>query len=568
CAHVHDDDAIGRGEAPVGERAIELGAGGLGNGHLDAVAVPVGRRRQGRVDGGQQIPLIDDRMPRPVRAGAVHDVGVHPGASGDIVAHPLRRAARPGEQCAARAAVQVDRQVDALAAQPPRQLEIVADAAPAAAVGRDQDLRQMGIGRHDRRGVRLDEIQEAGVGETAPQGPDDGRREDDVANQPEADEQDRHASVFDCRLVDEHHGNVVLDRIHPAARVALQARFVVDGADGRLADRADEDLEQGGVDGHGEDYSSSAGARRSGESVPESSPGPGSMYTALLAVALTLQAPSTDAPPPAPEATVAEAYHLFIEAQAFEARSDLGAAEERYQRALALVPHAPGVRVGLAGVYARLGNLARAREEAERALALAPAHRGAHRLLGLITAWSIDDSQPDAAERARVAIEHLERSRGPGLPDPTVQLTLGEMYLRAGDHDRSIAILEQFLLDRPGYLQAVMLLVQAYREAGRTDAADALVRSFRGETSVSVAGRLRSIEELERRGQWEAAAEGWARLLDEQPDPSYRLRYAAALVNGGRLDEGRDELQRLADEAPDDIRPWFLLAQIEQRAGR
>lgn len=292
------------------------------------------------------------------------------------------------------------------------------------------------------------------------------------------------------------------------------------------------------------------------------------MYTALLAVALTLQAPSTDAPPPAPEATVAEAYHLFIEAQAFEARSDLGAAEERYQRALALVPHAPGVRVGLAGVYARQGNLARAREEAERALALAPAHRGAHRLLGLITAWSIDDSQPDAAERARVAIEHLERSRGPGLPDPTVQLTLGEMYLRAGDHDRSIAILEQFLLDRPGYLQAVMLLVQAYREAGRTDAADALVRSFRGETSVSVAGRLRSIEELERRGQWEAAAEGWARLLDEQPDPSYRLRYAAALVNGGRLDEGRDELQRLADEAPDDIRPWFLLAQIEQRAGR
>src|SRR5690606_34808362 len=110
-------------------------------------------------------------------------------------------------------------------------------------------------------------------------------------------------------------------------------------------------------------------------------------------------------------------------------------------------------------------------------------------------------------------------SRGSGLPDPTVQLTLGEMYVRAADYERAIAILQQFLLDRPGYPQAVMLLVQAYRSSGQPEAAEALIDSFRGSAANSLAGRVRGIEGLERQGLWAEAAEAWQQLAEEESDP-------------------------------------------------
>lgn len=292
------------------------------------------------------------------------------------------------------------------------------------------------------------------------------------------------------------------------------------------------------------------------------------MYMVLLAVALTSQAPSA-APSSGEAGTIAEAYYLFLEGQRLEEGSDLGGAADRYRQALVLVPRAAGIHAELAGVYAQQGDLARAQAEAETALTIAPDHRPAHRLLGLIAASSIDDAAPDeAAATVRRAITHLEQARGAGLPDPTVVLTLGEMYVRAADYARAIPILQGFLLDRPGYPQAVMLLVQAYRASGQTEAAEELVRSFRGTPASTLAGRLRGIEGLERRGLWAEAAEAWGQLVEEQDDPNYRLRHAAALVNSGQIDAGREQLDALTAEVPDDIRPWYLLAQVEMRAGR
>jgi hypothetical protein len=50
------------------------------------------------------------------------------------------------------------------------------------------------------------------------------------------------------RLVDEHDGNVVLDRIHPVALGALEPGAVVHEADRLQAFRADENLEQCRID--------------------------------------------------------------------------------------------------------------------------------------------------------------------------------------------------------------------------------------------------------------------------------------------------------------------------------
>lgn len=292
------------------------------------------------------------------------------------------------------------------------------------------------------------------------------------------------------------------------------------------------------------------------------------MHTALLAVALMLQSPPV--PPAGPADTVGEAYYLFLQAQALEENDDFDGAVDLYREALALVPTAAGIHAELAGVYAQQGDLTRARAEAEQALTSAPDNRMAHRLLGLIAASSLESGASGAADpRVLEAIDHLQRARNTGVADPVVTLTLGEMYLRGEQYSRAISTLQQFLLDRPGYPQAVMLLVQAYRAAGQPEQAEELINSLRDNAADSIGGRLRNLEGLEGRGQWRQAAEGWARLVDEQPEEiGYRLRYAAALVNGGRVDEGREQLLMLTRDQPDDVRAWYLLTQVEQRAGR
>ena len=199
------------------------------------------------------------------------------------------------------------------------------------------------------------------------------------------------------------------------------------------------------------------------------------MFSALL-FALLVQGV-----PPASAAQLTELYTLFVEGQALADDGDLSGAIAKYKRALDVVPTAAEIRAELAGAYAQQGDLAAAETEATRALATEPDNRSAHRLLGLIVA-----SRVGRADRGEVqtlatrAIGHLEKSNALSIRDPVVMLTLGELYLRAGNQARAIAMLEQFLVDRPGYPQAMMLLAQAYRESGRSEGRPCPDRRVRG----------------------------------------------------------------------------------------
>ena len=57
-------------------------------------------------------------------------------------------------------------------------------------------------------------------------------------------------TVLDRRLVDQHHRDVVLDRIHAVTGAALQRLAVLHQRDRRLARRAGEDFEQFSIDWH------------------------------------------------------------------------------------------------------------------------------------------------------------------------------------------------------------------------------------------------------------------------------------------------------------------------------
>jgi demethoxyubiquinone hydroxylase (CLK1/Coq7/Cat5 family) len=148
--------------------------------------------------------------------------------------------------------VQVEHQVVPGRAKPARQVEIGRQ--PPACVGSagHDHLVEVRVSRDDWRGVRFDQVGEAGARHLPPKRAKDWRREDDVADQAQADQENSHGLVFDLRLVEQHDRNVVVaDRVDATALRAFQAGTLVDRLNGHMALGAHEDIEKFGIDGHG-----------------------------------------------------------------------------------------------------------------------------------------------------------------------------------------------------------------------------------------------------------------------------------------------------------------------------
>jgi len=255
--------------------------------------------------------------------------------------------------------------------------------------------------------------------------------------------------------------------------------------------------------------------------------------TLFLTASLVLQGAAA---PGAPADALSQAYFLFIQGRALEGRGEIQAAIAAYRRAIELAPTAAAeIHAELAGLYAREGRASESVREGEAALRLEATNREAHRILGLVKATLADRPTPGMSTASIVteAIAHLEQALA-GVRDPGAELTLGRLYVRNHQSDRAIPTLTTFLREQPGYPEALSLLAEAYDEAGKP--AD--------------------------------AAEVWGAMVRSGPQGrDYRLRYATALANAGDLAPSRDVLIEVAKDSPRDLSVWYLLSQVERRAG-
>ena len=141
---------------------------------------------------GQEIPLVLDRVARAQVGRTRHDLGVHPGSPLDRIADPAGRAGGPGQERRARAAVEIDDQVEAGAAQLAGERQVGGDPPPAAQVRHHLDDVDAGMALDDRRGRRLHQIGDLGLGKGVADGGDGRRREHHVADEPQPHQQDFH----------------------------------------------------------------------------------------------------------------------------------------------------------------------------------------------------------------------------------------------------------------------------------------------------------------------------------------------------------------------------------------
>ena len=289
----------------------------------------------------------------------------------------------------------------------------------------------------------------------------------------------------------------------------------------------------------------------------------------LLGVAtLALQTPQPAAPP---ADAAGQAYFLFVQGRMLEDRGDVNGAIAAYRKAIDLSPKSADLYAELASLFAREGRGDESIAQALAALKLDPDNQEAHRTLGLVQA-SMATSTMDAARQkslAGEAIGHLEQAlKGTAVPDLNALLTLGRMYVRAEKFPEAIKTLNAFLDDQPGYPEAMSLLGEAYEDAGQIPQAIGVVEALVAAQPEDPRSRAWLGGLYEENDRYLEAAAVWGELAKRNPKTAtFQTRQAAALVNGGKLDDGRQQLRDVTKTFPSDATAWYMLSVVERQSG-
>ena len=293
--------------------------------------------------------------------------------------------------------------------------------------------------------------------------------------------------------------------------------------------------------------------------------------TALALVLVTLTYPAAAAAQSSPSAADAEPGYYFLLGRRLEATGQIDKAIAAYNEGLKIAPDSAELRAELAALYARQDRAAEAVQSAEEALKQDPQNREANRILGSIYAALADQrvslrSGEDPALYVPRAIAALERARAGGA-DTGLDLTLARLYLQTKAYDKAIPLLRRVRFEQPGSPEAALLLATAEEGAGRTAEAMATLRDALAQSPKFFRGLVMLGELSEKQGEWDSAADAYARAQTLNSRVDLSTRRAAALINGGKAAAARELLQDAA--AKTDAAPLmlYLYASAQRQTG-
>jgi len=274
------------------------------------------------------------------------------------------------------------------------------------------------------------------------------------------------------------------------------------------------------------------------------------------------QASSTTAEPTA-------AYYFML-GRHFEDLDKVDEAIAAHQKAIALEPQSAELRAELAGLYARQDRLRDALEAAEAALQHDANNREANRILGSVYAALSEQRRPlrpgdDPSQYAARAVSALEKSRRDSGLDVNLELTLGRLYLGAGDYSKAAASLRKVVEDQPEYPEAGMLLAAAQEGSGQKADEIRTLETTLEANPTFYRGALRLAELYEEDRRYSDAADAYARAAAANSRIDVSTQRAAALVNAGKAAEARDILQAaMKNSAAPDAISLYILGQAQR----
>ncbi len=273
----------------------------------------------------------------------------------------------------------------------------------------------------------------------------------------------------------------------------------------------------------------------------------------------------------------AQAYYHFMLARRYKELAEvynrgeyIDRAVSEYKQAVADDPDSLFLRVELATLYWRVNRVGDAVREAESILKTDPNYPDAHRLLARIYWGMLGDKQNNQGTKQslRKAIEHLEALTRIQPSDTDNWLALGKLYRMDNQMQKSEEAFRKVLNADPGSKAGLSSLAQLFFEQGEYDEALGLLKKIPDdELDPSLLGMLAYA--YSQTHDFDNAVVTYDKALAQDPD-NHELRraYADALINGGKLDAARTELQKLLKADPEDGVTYLRMAQIDRQEGR
>jgi tetratricopeptide (TPR) repeat protein len=251
----------------------------------------------------------------------------------------------------------------------------------------------------------------------------------------------------------------------------------------------------------------------------------------------------------------AEAWYFF-------SLANLLASEDRGEEALAALqdaverdPRSEYLQLALAELALRLDQEELAFQAATTALELNPAAVDAHLLLG-----NIYSSRDDFA----AAVEHLQAAHQLEPAKESLVLHLAIALTRNGELNQATELLQEFLKNHPDATMVELTLGRLYQEAKNPGLAEATYRRLLSRRPDLDAARIELGKLYEQLPDGlDRALEIYREALADNPgDLKLRHHLVALLVNAGRLDDARLELERILEISGNDLEAWRKLGLV------
>ena len=263
----------------------------------------------------------------------------------------------------------------------------------------------------------------------------------------------------------------------------------------------------------------------------------------------------------------ADGYSLFMLGRFLSRSGDIEGAIQAYRDAANRDVTSAEMLAELAELYRTGDRLEESIHTANEALGREADNVTAHRVLGLIYASRLGQSNP-APQDAATAIDHLEQARNTILPDLNVELTLARVYLTANQSDNAIPLLESLVEDEVGFTEAGLLLSYAYERESRAEEAVSMLEGVIASGRPSSRALRRLGELYGRADRWTEAVEAYELAVARNPRSNGAKReFATALLQDGQSERARDVLYQLSQSTPENVAVLYQLSEVERDLG-
>ena len=166
-------------------------------------------------------------------------------------------------------------------------------------------------------------------------------------------------------------------------------------------------------------------------------------------------------------------------------------------------------------------------------------------------------------------IRHLRAAHGERPTDPVIATNLATALAQQGQHQSALEILTEQVANSDPTMRLQRIRGFLAQETGNlavsVPAYEAVVAAFPSDWETwNNLGNARRFA-----GDFEGSVDALERALEINPQsPPVRLNHALALARVGRVEDAERQLQRMADDYPQDTKPLFELYAIRKELGR